>query len=488
MADSAPAGIALAGRRGTGDAVKNAGIRIAVVETGEGARRFIRAVRVFNRRRGTAMHVVAVVPAAERATPAASEADACVILDAGPVWPRRPATAGVLEAALRAARADALWVGWQHRGGQSLAAAVCRRIGVQFVGPAAGAMGLLEDRIAARTLAERAGVPVAPWSGGAVASVEAAKRSARALGFPLALRATAGACSIRILDEPTLDVAFARTADEAEGAFGDATLFLERVAPGARLIEVDVAGDRRGVVWALGVRDCAVRLGPHTVVVESPSPVLAAAEDAALRAAAVSLARAAGFENLGTVSFLFDPVARAATLLDVSPGVGAGHPVSAAATGVDPLALQLHLAFGGFLDGVAPASQQHAVGVRLCRALADAADPVAVRALRLPDGPGLDALAVVGAGALVSAADPVLASVVARAPTRARALARLAAALRRSVVTLDGAQTNRAELLALLARPEVQAARADVAWLSPLDDPAREQRVSEPAHADAPLS
>lgn len=468
--------------------MKNARIRIAVVETGEGARRFIRAVRVFNRRRGAAVRVVAVVPPAERAMPAVSEADECVLLDGGPVWPRRPATAGVLEGALRAARADALWVGWQHRGGQSLAASVCRRIGVQFVGPPAGVMGLLEDRIAARTLAERAGVPIAPWSGGAVASVEAAKRSARALGYPLTLRATAGACSIRILDEPTLAVAFARTADEAEGAFGDATLFLERVAPGARRIEVDVAGDRRGVVWTLGVRDCAVRLSPQTMVAESPSPVLAAAEDAALRAAAASLARAAGFENLGTVSFLFDPATRVATLLDVSPGAGAWHPVSAAATGVDPLALQLHLAFGGFLDGVAPATHQHAVGVRLCRAPAGDADPVGVRALRLPGGPGLDTLAVVDAGARVSATDPVLASVVARAPSRVRALARLAAALRRSVVTLDGAQTNRAELLALLARPEVQAARADLAWLDPLDEPAPERRVPDSAHADAPLS
>ena len=234
--------------------------RIAIVNRGEAAMRLIHAVRELNREHGTTLRTIALVTDPDRRAMFAREADEVHDLGAalcdGPEG--RHATyvdLERLERALRDTRADAAWVGWGFVAEQPAFAELCARLGVVFIGPSPAMMRLLGDKIAAKQLAERAGVPVVPWSGGAVHTQEQAVAKARTLGFPLLVKATAGGGGrgIReVHDESALLAAFESATAEAAKAFGDGTLFLERLRrrrPARR-----GAGDRRPSRDCVGAR------------------------------------------------------------------------------------------------------------------------------------------------------------------------------------------------------------------------------------------
>jgi acetyl/propionyl-CoA carboxylase alpha subunit/acetyl-CoA carboxylase carboxyltransferase component len=454
--------------------------RIAIVNRGEAAMRLIHAVRELNREHSTAMRTIALVTEPDRRAMFAREADEvhdlgeAVCDGAGGRWATY-VDLDRLEQALRATRADAAWVGWGFVAERPAFAELCGRLGVLFIGPSPAVMRLLGDKIAAKQLAERAGVPVVPWSGGAVQTPLHAVTQARALGFPLLLKASAGGGGrgIReVCDEAELLAAFEPAAAEAAKAFGDGTLFLERRVAAARHVEVQVVADRHGTAWALGVRDCTIQRRHQKVLEESPSPVLSAAEDAALRAAALRLVSAAGYESLGTVEFLFDTARRAASFMEVNTRLQVEHPVTECNTGTDLVKLQLHVARGGRLEGEPPRVRGHAMEVRLNaedpeRAFAPA--PGVVELLRLSGGPGIRIDRGVDEGdAVAPQFDSMIAKVVALGRDRSEALARLRRALAETTVVIRGGVTNRAFLLALLDRPEVARAEYDTGWLDRL--------------------
>src|SRR3984957_15664967 len=156
-----------------------------------------------------------------------------------------------------------------------------------FIGPDAEAMRKLGDKIGAKLIAEEVGVPVAPWSRGAVATLDEALQAAQGIGYPLMLKATAGGGGrgIRVVASAAdLTEAFERTSAEALRAFGNGTVFLERLVTGARHVEVQVIADGQGTAWALGVRDCSVQRRNQKVIEESSSPVLAPEQAADLKA------------------------------------------------------------------------------------------------------------------------------------------------------------------------------------------------------------
>jgi acetyl/propionyl-CoA carboxylase alpha subunit/acetyl-CoA carboxylase carboxyltransferase component len=454
--------------------------RIAIVNRGEAAMRLIHAVRELNREHGTAMRTVALVTEPDRQSLFAREADEVHDLGA----PVRDGAEGRrvtyvdlerLEKALRETGVDAAWVGWGFVAEQPAFAELCARLGVTFVGPSPAVMRLLGDKIAAKQLAERAGVPVVPWSGGAVHTSLDASVKAHALGFPLLLKATAGGGGrgIReVRDEAELHAAFEPAAAEAAKAFGDGTLFLERLLPAARHVEVQVVADRHGAVWCLGVRDCTIQRRHQKVLEESPSPVLSAAEDAMLQAAAERLVRAASYESVGTVEFLFDTTTRTACFMEVNTRLQVEHPVTECTTGTDLVKLQLHVARGGRLEGEPPAVRGHAMEVRLNaedpeRAFAPA--PGVVELLRLPGGPGIRVDRGVDEGdAVAPQFDSMIAKIIAHGRDRSEALARLRRALAETTVVIRGGVTNRAFLLGLLDRPEVARAEYDTGWLDRL--------------------
>src|SRR5215471_21402047 len=168
----------------------------------------------------------------------------------------------------------------------------------------------LGDKIGAKLIAEEVGVPVAPWSRGAVETLDAATRAAAEIGYPLMLKATAGGGGrgIRVVrSDEELTEAYERTSLEAERAFGSGVVFLERLVTGARHVEVQVIADGQGTAWALGVRDCSVQRRHQKIIEESSSPVLSAEQAGELKAAAQRLALAIGYRSAGTVEFLYHP-------------------------------------------------------------------------------------------------------------------------------------------------------------------------------------
>jgi biotin carboxylase len=287
--------------------------RIAIVNRGEAAMRLIHAVRELNASRvagaGAAkIETIALYTEVERSATFVRAADDSYCL--GPASARPYLDHGVLERALVETRADAAWVGWGFVAEDPAFAELCEKIGVTFVGPSADAMRKLGDKIGAKLLAEEAGVPVAPWSRGAVESLDAAKRAAAEIGYPLMLKATAGGGGrgIRVVrGDDELTEAYERTSLEAERAFGSGVLFLERLVTGARHVEVQVIADGQGTAWALGVRDCSVQRRNQKVIEESSSPVLDPDQVGDLKAAAERLALAVGYRGAATVEFLYDP-------------------------------------------------------------------------------------------------------------------------------------------------------------------------------------
>src|SRR6266545_1185137 len=264
--------------------------------------RVIHAVRELNEQRAEPIRVIALYTEPERDAMFVRHADEAVALDGSYL------DQDALERALLEARADAAWVGWGFVAERPEFAELCERLGIVFVGPGAEVMRLLGDKIAAKRMAEEAGVPVAAWSGGPVETVEDALRHAARIGFPLMIKATAGGGGrgIRRVDEPdALPAAFASAQAEALQAFGDGTVLLEKLITPARHIEVQVIADGHGAAWAAGLRDCSYQRRNQKVIEESASPALTADQERDVMQAARRLALRAGYRNAGTVEFLY---------------------------------------------------------------------------------------------------------------------------------------------------------------------------------------
>jgi acetyl/propionyl-CoA carboxylase alpha subunit/acetyl-CoA carboxylase carboxyltransferase component len=463
--------------------------RIAIVNRGEPAMRLIHAVREL-RDGGARIETVALYTEPDAHARFVREADAAVSLGAATfVDPRdgRRKSAYLdyarLERALVAARADAAWVGWGFVSEHAEFAELCARLGIVFIGPSAAVMRKLADKITAKRLAEEAGLPVAPWSGGPVEPLDDARAQAAALGYPLMLKASGGGGGrgIRAVNrEEDLAAAFDGARSEALAAFGDATVFLERRVTGARHIEVQVMGDHHGNAWAIGVRDCTLQRRHQKVLEEAPSPALGADEDRAICAAAARLVKLAGYENAGTVEFLFDAEARRFSFMEVNARLQVEHPVTEATTGIDLVKLQIHVARGGRLEGDPPAPRGHAIEVRLNAEDAEndfTPAPGKIELLRLPTGPGLRIDAGVSEGDVIPGEfDSMIAKMIAWGRDRDEALARLRRALAETAIAVRGGTTNKAFLLGLLDRPEVRQSTADNAWLDAIA--ARGEHVS----------
>ncbi|TVT26549.1 ATP-grasp domain-containing protein, partial [Amycolatopsis rhizosphaerae] len=377
-----------------------------------------------------------------------------------------------LKRALTETKADAVWVGWGFVAEDPAFAELCDKLGVTFIGPSAEAMRKLGDKIGAKLIAEEVGVPVAPWSRGAVPDLDAALASAREIGYPLMLKATAGGGGrgIRVVrSEDELREAFERTSLEAERAFGSGVVFLERLVTGARHVEVQIIADGQGTAWALGVRDCSAQRRNQKVIEESSSPVLGPEQARELKAAAERLALAVDYRGAGTVEFLYHPGERLFAFLEVNTRLQVEHPITEETTDFDLVKAQLQVAAGGPLAGAAPAENGHAVEARLNAEDPDrdfAPAPGRIVLLDLPAGPGIRVDTGVSEGDTIPADfDSMIAKIIAYGRTRDEALARLRRALAQTTVLIEGGTTNKSFLLDLLDQPEVISGEADTGWI-----------------------
>jgi len=448
--------------------------RVAIVNRGEAAVRLIRAVRELNLELGWRMRTIALHTEAERWAVFVREADEAVVIGAdgssGPYLDHSE-----LERALRESRADAAWVGWGFVAEDPAFAELCARIGVAFVGPPPDVMRRLGDKVAAKQAAEQAGLPVIAWSGTPVETLDAAVEHARAIGYPVIIKASSGGGGrgIRVAtSEAELAPGFEGARAEALRSFADATIFIERLVTGAHHVEVQVIADHHGTVWAVGVRDCSIQRRNQKVIEESSSPALSSEQEGELRAAAVKLARLVGYRNAGTVEFLYQPDEQAFAFLEVNPRLQVEHPVTEMTTGLDLVKLQLHVARGGRLEGEPPPASGHAIEARLNaedpeRGFAPA--PGTVELLRLPSGPGVRVETGIAEGEAIPAEyDSMVAKVIGWGRDRAEARARLHRALAETTVVVRGGMTNKSFLLDLLGRPEMIVGTTDTGWLDSL--------------------
>jgi len=456
--------------------------RVAIVNRGEAAMRFIHAAREFNQERGTALRTIALFTEPDRHSMFVREADEAVCLGSALVVD--PSTQQSkssyvdydrLERALAAARAEAVWVGWGFVAEHAAFADLCRKLGIVFIGPDGEVMRRVGDKIASKLLAEQAQVPVVPWSGGPVETLADAERHAECLGYPLLIKATAGGGGHgirRVTSSDQLAEAFDRARAEAFKSFGDPTVFMEQLVQEARHVEVQIIADHCGTTWAVGVRDCTIQRRHQKVLEEAPSPALHYEQDQALRDAAVRLGQAAGYCNAGTVEFLYQPGSRRFAFMEINTRLQVEHPVTECTTGLDLVKLQIHVARGGNLQGEPPRTFGHAIEVRLNAEDPDnafAPAPGKIERFRIPTGPGVRVDTGVAEGDSVPPEfDSMIAKIIAFGQDRTEALSRLRRALRGSVVVIRGGASNKTFLLELLRRAEVQNGEVHTGWMDGL--------------------
>ncbi len=462
--------------------------RIAIVNRGESAMRLLHAVRELNAAGGEHVQTVALHTTGEATAMFVREAD--LSYDLGPASARPYVDLAVLERALLHTGADAVWPGWGFVAEDPAFVDLCDKHGVTFIGPSADAMRRLGDKIGSKLIAEEVGVPVAPWSRGAVDTLEEALSAAGDIGYPLMLKATAGGGGrgIRMVASAAdLEDAFQRTSDEALRSFGNGTVFLERLVTGARHVEVQLIADSHGTAWALGVRDCSIQRRNQKVIEESSSALLSDAQADELKAAAERLALAVGYVGAGTVEFLYHPGEQTFAFLEVNTRLQVEHSITEATTGMDLVKAQIHVAQGGRLEGEKPAEVGHAIEARLNAEDPDrdfAPSPGRIEHLALPAGPGIRVDTGVAEGDTIPPDfDSMIAKIIAYGRTRDEALARLRRAMTSTTVVIDGGACNKSFVLDLLAQPEVTEGTpewADTGWI---DRVRAEGRLVAHAHA-----
>ncbi len=345
--------------------------------------------------------------------------------------------------------------------------------GVAFIGPSADAMRRLGDKVAAKQLAVKAGVPTVPGQAGTIRDAAHAVELARQFGYPVMLKAAAGGGGrgMRLVttDEECRD-GFTRAANEGRAAFGDARLFLEKYIARPRHVEIQIMADRHGHVIHLGERECSVQRRHQKVIEEAPAPNLSPATRAAMGAHAVALARAAQYSSAGTVEFLVDD-AEQFYFLEMNTRLQVEHPVTEWITGLDLVELMIRVAAGEPLPLTQDDVTWHGWAVE---ARVYAEDPFRqflpamgrlVRYAPPVESPGLRIDTGVYEGGEVSVHyDALMAKVITHAPTRSAAIDRLREALNRFCIR--GVAHNISFLSALIEQDQFRQGRVSTQWIA----------------------
>ena len=432
--------------------------------------RCVRAVKALRAEEGSNLKALALYTAIDRDAPFVRHADLAIELPA----PKGEVAAYLdhdgLLAALRRADADAVWPGWGFVAESPEFVEKLAAAGIRFLGPSPAAMRALGDKIGSKRIAEQAGVPVTPWSGGEVADEAAALAVANELGFPVVVKASAGGGGrgIRVVERAEdLAAAFRSAQSEAKGAFGDGRMFVERKIEGGRHIEVQIAADTDGIVLALGARDCSVQRRHQKVLEEAPPPDLPEALVEELQTAARRLAVHVGYTGVGTVEFLV--AAGGFHFLEMNPRLQVEHGITESISGLDLVQIQIRIARGETLSFVRLEQRGHAIEARVCAEDPDAGFlPAPGRIARFDPalGPGLRVDTGVAAGSQVPAAfDSLIAKLIAIGRNREEARARLAAALADFDLVIEGGATNKGWLAEVIDHPDYRKGGVDTTWL-----------------------
>ena len=456
--------------------------RILIANRGEIAARVIRTCRRLG------IEAVLTVSDADAGSAPARLADKVIRIGPAPAGASYLNVDAIVSAA-RAVRAGAVHPGYGFLSENPALARALDAAGITFIGPSAGTLELTGDKLAAREQAAAAGIPVLPGghvlpdgaAGDAGVSSPAAARAVPAagtaaevaarIGFPVLVKAAGGGGGrgLRVVRDPAgLAGAVAVASAEADAAFGDPRVYLERYVSPARHVEVQVLGDGERVIH-LGDRDCSVQRRYQKLIEEAPAPGLTAQLRGALHQAAVTLGSHLGYRGAGTVEFLVDSSGGAFYFLEVNARIQVEHPVTEEVTGCDIVAEQIAIAEGRPLR-LAQRDVRLAGHAIECRIVAEDPDhgflpsPGTVTAAAFPAGPGIRTDTHVQAGAVVPPHyDSLLAKVIARGGNRDQALAAMRGALARC--DISGVATNLALHRSILDTAEFRDGAVDTGFL-----------------------
>ncbi len=436
--------------------------RLLVANRGEIALRIFRACRDLD------IETVAVYSDADRQALHVAAADFAVRLGPAPAAESYLSVPAILAAA-RKTGATLVHPGYGFLSENAAFARKCAEAGLTFVGPPAAAIEAMGSKTAARERMVAAGVPVVPGMRTAASSASEIERFADEAGYPILLKASAGGGGKGMRRADAADevrAAFDRVASEARTSFADGAVYAEKLIERPRHVEVQVIGDSRGRLVALGERECSIQRRHQKVVEECPSPAVSEDLRRRLSEAAVAAARAVEYSSCGTVEFLLVPDG-SFYFLEMNTRLQVEHPVTEEVWGVDLAAEMIRIALGEPLGFSDPVPRGHAIE---CRIYAEdprrgfAPSPGTISALRLPHGPGIrHDIGVEGGSVVPFDYDPMLGKLIVHAADRASAVSRLERALQEYEIW--GVETTLPLFRRLVADAEFRAGAFDVQWL-----------------------
>jgi acetyl-CoA carboxylase, biotin carboxylase subunit len=438
--------------------------RILVANRGEIALRVIRACKELD------IEVVAVYSQADRDIPYLALANRAICIGKGPSSDSYLNRSRIIAAA-EVADVQAIHPGYGFLSENPDFAEVCRSSGFEFIGPPHEAIRKMGLKTEAKQIAAAARVACVPGSDGVVPSDAQAYRMARTIGYPVLIKAAAGGGGkgMRVCrDESNLSTALQTARAEAEAAFKNASIYLEKFIDRPRHVEIQFLADSHGRIVSCWDRDCSLQRRHQKLVEESPAPSLPIKVRTRLGEAAVRLARAAGYVNAGTCEFLVD-AENQFYFIEVNARIQVEHPVTECVTGIDLVKQQIRIAAGEPLP-----FRQEDVVVRghsiECRINSEDPEngfrpsPGQITVLRLPGGPGVRWDSHIQAGYTVPPLyDSLLGKLIVHAPTRADALAIMRRAL--DELHIEGVQTTIPLHRKIVRHPDFIAAKVDTTWV-----------------------
>jgi acetyl-CoA carboxylase biotin carboxylase subunit len=416
--------------------------RVLVANRGEIALRVIRACKEMG------IETVAVFSEADRGAHYLSLADEAYCIGPAPAGESYLMINRLISAA-EIGNVQAIHPGYGFLAENAHFAEVCRSCNIEFIGPSHEAMLKLGDKVTAKQIARGANVPLVPGSDGLVANESEAVAVANRIGYPVLIKATAGGGGkgMRVaMNDVALRAGLKAAAAEAEKAFKNAGVYLERYVERPRHVEVQILADNHGNVVHLWERDCTLQRRHQKLVEESPAPTLPQAVREEICRSAVRLVKEAGYTNAGTVEFIVDQATNAFYFIEVNARIQVEHPVSELVTGIDLIKSQIRIAAGEEL----PVKQKHiplqgsAIEARI-----NAEDPAqgfrgspgTITKLRLPGGPGVRFDSHVYQDyAIGPYYDSMIGKLIVHKPTRDEAIACMRRALAEFVV--EGVKTT----------------------------------------------
>lgn len=428
------------------------------------------AVRILRTAKKLGIETVLGVSVADRDTLGAEMADRVIVL--GPAQSSKSyLDVGLVVHAAKATGCDALHPGYGFLSEKAVLSKACEDNGIIFVGPRAETIDTMGDKLAARAIAQSAGVQTVPGTD-YIATIDDAKAAAAKLGYPVVMKASAGGGGrgmFKSTSAAEIDASFERASREAETAFGDGRLYMERFVERARHVEVQIVGDGEGNVVHFGERDCTVQRRYQKLIEEAPASAVPDQIRARLHEAAVKLTSFARYRNAGTVEFLYDVDREDIYFIEVNSRIQVEHPVTEEITGQDLIELQLRVAAG---EGIGLSQEQvridgHAIEVRI-----NAEDPFndfmpapgRITAWTAPMSAGVRLDTHARLGYLVPPFyDSMIGKLIVKGANRAEAIERLLTAL--SGFILEGPKTTLPLAAYVAAHPDFKDNNITTRWL-----------------------